>query len=125
MTTHDSSPLATSSPRVETLTEGTMVLLWLPPPGFADITGILWRSQPPQTPLGPIEEQAPTAMVGSTLLMSQMIQDAWGNLSVDMMTCQLSVIGSVDMVTCQLSVICMGPTSTVTVRCPPQRHPQI
>ena len=82
--------------------EGAMVRLQVPLLGFADIPRILQRSQPLQSPLRLIEEKAPTPMVGSTLVVSQMIQDAWGNLSVDMMTCQLSVIG-------------MGPTPTVTV----------
>ena len=36
---------------------------------------------------------APTPMMGSTLVLSQMIQDAWGTLSIDMVTCQLSVMG--------------------------------
>ena len=41
-------------------------------------------------------------MAGSTQVVSQMTQDAWGNLSVNMVTCQLSVMG-------------MGPTPMVTV----------
>ena len=102
MTTHDSSPLATSSPWMETSTEDTMVTLWAPLLGFTDIASILWRGQLPQTPPGPIGEQAPTPIVGSTLVMSWMIQDAWGNVSVDMVTFQLNVVG-------------MGATSMVTV----------
>ena len=55
-TTHNCSPLATSSPRAETSMEGSIARLQAPPPGFADIANVLWRSQPPQTPLRPIEE---------------------------------------------------------------------
>ena len=82
--------------------EEAMVRLWAPLLGFADIASILQRGPLPQTPLRLIEEQAPTPMVGSTMVMSWMIQDAWGNLSINMVTCQMSVMG-------------MGPTSTVTV----------
>ena len=39
-----------------------------------------------------MEEQAPTQMVGSTLVVSQMVQDAWGTMSIDMVTCQLKVM---------------------------------
>ena len=116
MTTHNSSPQATSSPRVETSMEGTMVRQQAPSPGFTDIANTLQRIQPLWTPLGLIEEQAPTQMAGSTLVMSQMMQDAWGNLFVDMVTYQLSVMG-------------MGPIPWwlwwQSGRCPPQRCPQI
>ena len=32
-------------------------------------------------------------MAGPTLFMSHMVQDAWQNQSVNMVTCQLSVMG--------------------------------
>ena len=72
--------------------EGPIVWPQVPPPGFADIVDILWQSQLPLTMLEPIEEQAPTPVVGPTLFVSRMIQDAWGNLSVDMVTCHLSMM---------------------------------
>ena len=40
-----------------------------------------------------MEEQAPTQVMGSTLFVSWMVQDAWGTMSVDMVTCQLRVMG--------------------------------
>ena len=108
--TCDSSPQATSNPRVETSMQEAKVRLQAPPLGFADIASILWKGQPLQTLLRPIEEQTPTPMVGFTMVMSQMIQDVWVNLSVNMVTCQLSVMG-------------VGPTSMVTVSVmTPQRH---
>ena len=109
VTTCNSSPLATSSPSMETLMEGTIIWLWVPLLGFTDIANTLQRSQSPETLLEPTEEHSPTPVVGSSLFISQMIQDAWGNLSVDMVTCQLSVMG-------------MGSTPWwQLVRCPPSR----
>ena len=49
--------------------------------------------QLPQTPLELMVEQAPNQMVGSTLFVSQMVQDVWGTVSVDMVTCQLMMMG--------------------------------
>ena len=111
VTTHNSSQLATLSPSMGTLMEGAIVWLQVPPLGIADIVNTLWRSQQPQTQLELTEEQAPTPVAGSTLVMSQMTQDAWGNLSVDMVTCQLSIMG-------------MGSTPQQwLVRCLPSRMP--
>ena len=111
-TTCNSSPLVPLGPSVETSKEGTTVWPWVPLPGFADIANTLLRRQSPQTPPELIE-QAPTLVAGSTLFMSHMVQDAWGNLSVNMVTYQLSVMG-------------MGTTPTATVsEMPPQGCPQI
>ena len=62
-------------------------------PGFVDIANTLWGSQSPQTPSELIVEQVPTQMVGSTLFVSQMVQDGWGTMPVDMVTCQLRMMG--------------------------------
>ena len=57
--TSDSSPLATSSPRVETVMEEAMMKPQASLLGFVDVAGILQRGQLLQTPPRPIEEQAP------------------------------------------------------------------
>ena len=61
--------------------------------GFMDIAGILWRNQLPCTLLELAEEWAPTPVAGSTLFVSCMVQDAWGNLYADFVTYQLSIMG--------------------------------
>ena len=62
-----------------------------PPPGFAEISHILRRNQTSQ-PL-PVEEQTLPWLVESIVVMSQVIQDVWGTMTVNMMTCQLHVMG--------------------------------
>ena len=96
--------LAMLSPTVETPLESTRVSPRVPPPGFTDIASALRRSQPSQ-PLQ-LEEQALPQLVGSTIVMSRMVQDVWGTAAINMMTCQLNVMG-------------LGPTpssSTITIR---------
>ena len=106
------SPLAPLGPSIEISKETTIAWPLVPPPGFVDIANTLWRSQSPQT-LPKLIEEAPTPVVGSTLFVSHMVQDAWANLCVSMVTCQLSVMG-------------VGSTPTVTVSAmSPQGHPQI
>ena len=93
MATPKEGPLATLSLRVETPPEGTIAWLQAPLPGFADIADTLQRSQLPPTPPEPMMELSPTQMVESTLFVSQMVQDVWGTMSVDLVTCQLRRMG--------------------------------
>ena len=89
-TTAKEGSTATSSP---TPPEGARTQPPTPPLGFGDITDILWRGQLLQTLPRQREEQTPTVMVGPTLVVSRMIQDAWGTMSIEMMTSQLNVMG--------------------------------
>ena len=81
--------------------QGTIAQLQVPLLGFTDITNILQRCQSARTLPEMAGEQNPTPVVGPTLFVSCMLQDAWGNLPVNMVTCQLSIMGvaSAPMVT--------------------------
>ena len=91
VTTCMEGPLAMLSPEVVTPLESASNQLQTPLPGFAVIANTLQRSQLPQPLLA--EEQALPWVVGSTLVVSRMIQDVWGMMTIDMMTCQLNVMG--------------------------------
>ena len=96
--------ITTLSPKMETPLESARAPMWTPPPGFAEITSTLRKSQTSKPLL--VEEQALPWLVGSTVVMSQVVQDMWGTVTINMMTCQLNVMG-------------LGPTqpsSTVTIR---------
>ena len=83
--------IATSSPKVDTSLESTRAPLWTPLSGLVEIASTLRRSQSSR-PL-PVEEQALPQVVGSTMVVSRMVQDTWGMTTIDMMTCQLHVMG--------------------------------
>ena len=83
--------IATSSPKVETPLESTRALPQIPLPGFAEIASTLRRSQLSQPLLA--EEQAWPQLVRSTIVVSRMVQDMWGMTAINMMTCQLDVMG--------------------------------
>ena len=72
-------------------TDSTAAPLQTPPSGFAEIANTLRRSQTSQPLL--VEEQTLPQLVGSILVLSQVIQDAWGTMTIDMMACQLNVMG--------------------------------
>ena len=80
-----------SNPKMETPLESTGAPLQTPSSGFAEITSTLRRSQMNQPPL--TEEQTLSRLVGSTMVMSQGIQDSLGTMIVSMMICQLNVMG--------------------------------
>ena len=83
--------LALSSPKLETPLENTRALQQTPPPGFAENTSTLRRSQPYHPLL--MEEQSLPPMVRSTIVISRMVQDVWGMTTINIKTCQLNVMG--------------------------------
>ena len=88
---HEFAGIAMLSPKVEAPLESTRAPWWMPPPGFAEIASTLRRSQTSQ-PLA-AEEQALPWLVGSTVVVSRMVQDVWGMMTINMMTCQLHLMG--------------------------------
>ena len=71
--------------------QSTRAPLQTPPPGFAESANTLRRNQTSQ-PL-PAEKQALLQLVVSTTVVSRMVQDMWETMTIDMMTCQLDMMG--------------------------------
>ena len=65
---------------------------WMPLPGFAKITKSLWGDNSPHITINVPQEQAQPQVVSSSVAMSRMVQDVWGT-TIDMVTCQLNVMG--------------------------------
>ena len=105
--------IATLRPKVETPLESTRAPLQTPLPGFAEIASTLRRSQKSQPLL--VEEQALPWLVGCTVVVSRMVQDVWGMMTIYMMTCQLDVM--------ELGLPL--PSSTITISKMPTEMPTL
>ena len=62
-------------------------------PGFAKIAKSLWGDDSPHITIDVPQEQAQPWVVGSSVVMSRMVQDMLGTKAIGMMTCQLNVVG--------------------------------
>ena len=110
---HGFMGIATLSPKVGVPLESSRAPLWTHPPGFVEIASTLRRSQTSQPLLA--EKLALPQLVRSTMLVSRMVQDMWGMMTISMMTCQLDLMG-------------LGspqPSSTITISKVPNETPTL
>ena len=80
-------------PAGENTTGKPITQRWMPLPSFAEIARSLQGDDSPCITINVPQEQTLPQVVGSTMVMSRMVQDVWGMMTIDMMTYQLNVMG--------------------------------
>ena len=91
--------------QVKTLPVSPITQRLMPPPSFAKIAKSSWADDSPCITINVPQELALPWVVGSTVVMNRMVQEVWGMMPIDMMTCQLNVMG----------LRSTQPSSTVTI----------